>query len=310
MTNGAYLRYPHLHGDLVTFVADDDVWLAPLTGGRAWRFTADRVSVSYPRFSPDGARIAWTGSREGAAEVFAAEIDGGESERLTHWGGGSTSVRGWTADGRVLAVSATGQSSDTRRWAYAVPLDGGPATRLPYGWVSDVSIDGPIDGPIDGAGAGAGTGSGTVSEAGGGARVVTVSSIWREPSQWKRYRGGTAAKIWVDAEGDGEFTRLFADSAAQYWSVSWSGDRIVYLSDVDGVGNVYSCLPDGSDVRRHSSHEEFYARHATSDGERVVYSHAGDLWLMESLDAEPYRLDVMLGGPRPGRARQIGRAHV
>lgn len=306
MTNGAYLRYPHLHGDLVTFVADDDVWLAPLTGGRAWRFTADRVSVSYPRFSPDGARIAWTGSREGAAEVFAAEIDGGEGERLTHWGGGSTSVRGWTADGRVLAVSATGQSSDTRRWAYAVPLDGGPATRLPYGWVSDVSIDGPIDGAGAGAGGGAGdgAGSGTVSEAGGGARVATVSSIWREPSQWKRYRGGTAAKIWVDAEGDGEFTRLFADSAAQYWSVSWSGDRIVYLSDVDGVGNVYSCLPDGSDVRRHSSHEEFYARHATSDGERVVYSHAGDLWLMESLDAEPYRLDVTLGGPRPGRARR------
>lgn len=278
MTNGAYLRYPHLHGDLVTFVADDDVWLAPLAGGRAWRFTADRVPVSDPRFSPDGSRIAWTGGREGAPEVFAAEIDGPEGERLTHWGSGTTAVRGWTEDGNVLAISSAGQSFRVRNWAYEVPLDGGPATRLPYGWVSDVAVS--------------------------GERVATVSAMWREPSQWKRYRGGTAGKIWVDADGSGEFARLFADSTAQYWSVSWVGDRIVFLADADGAGNVYSALPDGSDVRKHSSHEEFYARHATGDGQRVIYSHAGDLWLLESLDAEPYRLDIRLGGPRPGRARR------
>ncbi|TDD34005.1 peptidase S41 [Nonomuraea terrae] len=278
MTNGAYLRYPHLHDDLVTFVADDDVWLAPITGGRAWRFTADRVPVSNPRFSPDGSRIAWAGTREGVPEVFAAEIDGPEGDRLTHWGSATTGAFGWTADGDVLAISSAGESSRTRRWAYAVPLDGGPATRLPYGWVSDVAVS--------------------------GVRVATVSSLWREPSQWKRYRGGTAGKIWVDAEGNGEFTRLFADSTAQYWSVSWAGDRIVFLSDADGTGNVYSALPDGSDLRKHTSHEQFYARHATSDGERVIYSHAGDLWLLESLDAEPRRLEISLGGPRPGRARR------
>ncbi|MGN9845592.1 S41 family peptidase [Nonomuraea sp. H19] len=278
MTNGAYLRYPHLHGDLVTFVADDDVWLAPLSGGRAWRFTADRVPVSHPRFSPDGARIAWTGGREGAPEVFAAEIDGPEGERLTHWGSATTEVCGWTDDGQVLAISSAGQSHRVRNWAYAVPLDGSPATRLPYGWVSDVAVS--------------------------GSRVATVSAMWREPSQWKRYRGGTAGKIWVDADGGGEFTRLFADSTAQYWSVGWVGDRIVFLADIDGAGNLYSALPDGSGLRKHTSHEEFYARHATSDGERVIYSHAGDLWLLESLDAEPYRLDVRLGGPRPGRAKR------
>ncbi|TDD05223.1 S41 family peptidase, partial [Nonomuraea diastatica] len=278
MTNGAYLRHPHLHGDVVTFVADDDVWLAPLTGGRAWRFTADRVSVSHPRFSPDGSRIAWTSGKEGAPEVFAAGIDGPEGERLTHWGSTTTGVRGWTPDGDVLAVSTTGQSEISRSWAYAVPLDGGPATRLPYGWLSDVALN--------------------------GAQVATVSSMWREPSQWKRYRGGTAGKIWVDVDGDGAFTRLFADSTAQYWSACWVGGRIVFLADIDGVGNLYSARPDGSDLRKHSSHEEFYARHATGDGERVIYSHAGDLWLLESLDAEPYRLDVRLGGPRPGRARR------
>ncbi|MEV4576857.1 PDZ domain-containing protein [Nonomuraea jabiensis] len=263
---------------MVTFVADDDVWLAPLSGGRAWRFTADRVPVSHPRFSPDGTRIAWTSGKEGAPEVFAAGIDGPEGERLTYWGSATTGVRGWTREGDVLAITAAGQSERGRNWAYAVPLDGGPATRLPYGWVSDVAVS--------------------------GARVATVSAMWREPSQWKRYRGGTAGKIWVDTQGEGEFARLFADSTAQYWAVNWVGDRLVFLSDVDGVGNVYSALPDGSDLRRHSNHEEFYARHAVGDGERVIYSHAGDLWLLEGLDVEPYRLEVTLGGPRPGRARR------
>jgi tricorn protease len=276
VTTGAYLRYPHLFDDLVTFVADDDIWVAPITGGRAWRFTADRTPVSNPRFSPDGTRIAWTSTREGAPEAFAAELDGPAGERLTHWGNATTQVCGWSADGRVHVVSAAGQGGRARRWAHAVPLDGGPATRLPYGWVSEFDVSGD--------------------------RVVTVSAFWREPSQWKRYRGGTAGKIWIDADGSGEFTRLFAENPAQHWAASWLGDRIVFLADTDGAGNLYSALPDGSDVRKHTHHDEFYARHATTDGERVVYSHAGDLWLLESLDAEPYKLDIKLGGPRPARA--------
>ncbi|NUW43032.1 S41 family peptidase [Nonomuraea rhodomycinica] len=292
MTTGAYLRYPHLWGDLVTFVADDDLWLAPVTGGRAWRFTADRVPVSFPRFSPDGARIAWTSHREGAPEVFAAEVDGPRGDRLTHWGNAMTGTRGWSAGGDVLAVTAAGEGGRSRTWAYAVPLDGGPAVRLPYGWVSEVALgDGTVPGQADG-------------------RVATVSSLWREPSHWKRYRGGTAGKIWVDADGDGAFARLFADSDAQYWSVMWIGDRLAFLADTDGTGNLYSSLPDGSDLRRHTAHTEFYARHAATDGRRVVYAHAGDLWLLDGLDAEPYRLDIRLSGPRAARAPRPAPARV
>src|ERR1700733_6033003 len=109
MTSAGYLRYPHLHGDLLAFVAGDDVWLAPVSGGRAWNLTADGAAVSYPRFSPDGTMIAWTSSRDSGPEVYLAGTDGNDPIRLTYWGDPGTEVSGWTPAGEVLAISAVGQ---------------------------------------------------------------------------------------------------------------------------------------------------------------------------------------------------------
>ncbi|MFJ7022464.1 S41 family peptidase [Streptomyces sp. NPDC101117] len=273
----AYLRYPHLHGDLVAFTAEDDVWLAPLDGGRAWRVSADNVPVTSPRISPDGTTVAWTSTRDGAPEVHIAPVDGGPSTRLTHWGSQRTRVRGWTPDGRVLAISTWGQGSSRRTWAHAVPLDGGPATTLPYGPVGDV-----VHGPHP---------------------VLASAPMGLEAARWKRYRGGTAGKLWIDREGDGEFVRLHEDLDGNLECPLWAGDRVAFLSDHEGVGAVYSSLADGSDLRRHTpGGEGFYARHASGDGTRVVYASAGELWLLDDLDtAEPRRLGVRLGGQRTDR---------
>ena len=135
-----YLRFPHIHGDLLTFVAEDDVWLAPVAGGRAWRLTSDGVQVSYPRFSRDGGTIAWTSFRDGDPEVYTAAADGGAATRQTYWGDLRTRTVGWTADGEVLAVTACGQPGAQYSWAYAVPL-GAPPRRLPFGQVNDLAIE-------------------------------------------------------------------------------------------------------------------------------------------------------------------------
>ncbi|MEV6940390.1 hypothetical protein AB0N19_40335, partial [Streptomyces sp. NPDC051132] len=89
-TSPGYLRFPHLHGELVAFAAEDDVWLAPLAGGRAWRVSADNMPVSWPRISPDGRHLAWTSTRDGAPEVHVAPVDGGPARRLTYWGNSRT----------------------------------------------------------------------------------------------------------------------------------------------------------------------------------------------------------------------------
>ena len=273
-SQGAYLRHPHLHGDLVAFVAEDDVWLAPLDGGRAWRLTADHTPASHPRFSPDGRHVAWTSTRDGAPEIHVAPTDGGPSRRLTHWGSSRTQLRGWTADGRPIAVTTAGQATLRRTWAFAVPLDGGEPVRLPYGPIGGLALE-----P-------------------GGDRALLLSAFSREPAHWKRYRGGTTGKLWI---GDRDFARIHDGLGGNIESPLWAGNRIAFLSDHEGTGQLYSGLPDGTDLRRHSD-GPFYARNASTDGTRVVWHSAGDLWLLDDLDgAEPRRLDILLAGPRTRR---------
>ena len=295
VTQPSYLRYPHSHGDLITFTAEDDVWAAPFDdgqtplppegrplravagGGRAWRVSADNVPVTHPRISPDGEHIAFTSTRDGTPEIYVAPVDGGRTRRLTYWGSVKTSVHGWTPDGDILATSAYGQATLRRTWAWTVPVDGGPARKLPYGPVGDVAF-----GP-------------------GGAVVLLSATMGREAASWKRYRGGTAGKLWIDRSGDGEFERLHADLDGNIECPLWIGDRVAFLSDHEGTGALYSSLSDGSELRRHTPLEGFYARQAATDGTRVVYTLAGRLHVLENLEdeqAEPRPLDVRLGGQR------------
>jgi tricorn protease len=279
VTDSAYLRFPSVRGDLIAFVAEDDVWLAPLAGGRAWRLTADRVPVAGTQLSPDGSLVAFTSRREGVPDVHVVAVDGGPASRLTYWGDGFVRVLGWTEDGRVLAASTAAAPFRSRSWAYAVPLDGGPALRLPYGPVTAIAA-----GP-------------------GGATVLGVDANRRSAAAWKRYRGGQAGKLWIDRDGSGQFVRLLPELAGQLEDPGWIGDRVTMLSDHEGWGNVYSCRTDGTDLRRHTDHGDAYARAATTDGQHLIYQCLGELWLLEDLGpaAGPRRLDVQLAGQRRAR---------
>ncbi|BBC33874.1 Tricorn protease homolog [Streptomyces graminofaciens] len=276
--NPGYLRFPHLSGDRLCFVAEDDLWLAPLDGrGRAWRLTADRTKVAHPRFSPDGGHIAYTSWRNLVPEIHLAPVDGDSpARRLTHWGSPDTQVCGWTPEGQILAVASHGEPFSYFTWAYKLRLDGEPGRKLPWGPVADIQT----------------------AEIDGERRTLLLTGTPpHEPASWKRYRGGAMGRLWLHGE------RLLADLDGHISSPMFVGGRIAFLSDHEGVGNLYSCAYDGSDLRRHTDHDAFYARHAAGDGTRVVYQCAGDLWIVDDLspDAVPRRLDVTLGGPRTGR---------
>lgn len=283
MASSHYLRYPHLSGDLVTFAAENDVWVAPLAGGRAWRISSLQQPVRNPRFSPDGSLLAWTVVQGLAPEVVVADTDGGNFRRLTYWGHQSTRVKGFTPDGQVIATSAFRHEDPRHTWAYTVPTDGSSSSVVPYG---------PLEAIVHG-------------DAVGDERPVIIASVMtRDQAWWKRYRGGTAGKLWIDADGSGDFTRFLPDLDGNLTDPMWIGGRLAFLSDHEGYGNLYSVTAAGQDLRRHTDHEEFYVRHATTDGSRVVYESAGTLWLLEGLDSDPVALQITLGSASTGRRRQ------
>ncbi|MET9672331.1 S41 family peptidase [Streptomyces sp. NPDC006482] len=297
----AYLRFPHIHDDLLCFAAEDDLWIAPLVPeglrpGRAWRLTVDRTRVGHPRFSPDGRHIAYTNWRSLDPEIHLVPIEGGSARRLTYWGSTDTRVCGWTppdpdrgGHSDILAVSSHGQPFSYYSWAYTVPTDGSPGLRMPWGPVSDIAV----------------------TEHCGGAEgerrtLLLTGKPPHEPAAWKRYLGGATGRLWLHGE------RLLPDIGGHLDCPMAVDGRIAFLSDHEGVGNLYSCLPDGTDLRRHTDHDAFYARHASSDGHRVVYQCAGELWIVDALtaDSRPRKLEVRLGGQRVGRrAYQVPAAH-
>ncbi|MFF3454714.1 S41 family peptidase [Streptomyces sp. NPDC002730] len=278
----AYLRFPHLHDDLLCFAAEDDLWVAPLVPEghrpeRAWRLTVDRTRVGHPRFSPDGRHIAYTTWRSLDPEIHLAPVAGGPASRLTYWGSTDTRVCGWDPDGNILAVSSHSQPFSYFSWAYKVATDGSPGRRLPWGPVADLQVA-------------------DIEEE--HRSLLLTGKPPHEPAAWKRYRGGATGRLWLHGK------RLLADLNGHLDCPMFVSGRIAFLSDHEGVGNLYSCLPDGTDLLRHTDHDAFYARHASSDGRRVVYQCAGELWIADDLTdpgAVPRKLEVRLGGPRAGR---------
>jgi tricorn protease len=275
MVDSAYLRQPHIAGELLTFVAEDDVWLVPATGGRAARLTADRAPAATPRLNPSGTHVAWASGRGRTREAYAVAVDGGAVARLTHWADRRIRVGGWLSDDEALVLSTTGQYATMRTWAHAVSVSGG-SRLLPYGPAGDVAL------APDGA-------------------VLVTSVYYSEPAHWKHYGGGTGGKVWLDPDGAGRFERILEGVGNHLVNAMFVGNRIAFLSDHEGVGALYSTARDGSDLRRHTPLGDFYARHATTDGDRVVFQCGGGIWLLDSLEAEPRRLEIALGGARPGR---------
>ena len=186
-------------------------------------------------------------------------------------------MAGWTSDGlEILYSSDADQPLRRQRALFAVDREGGLPRGLPYGPAQSIAY-----GP-------------------GGALVLGRNTA--DPARWKRYRGGTAGYLWVDATGDGVFRRLI-DLPGNLASPCWLGERIYFLSDHQGIGNLYSCQPDGGDLRRHTDHERFYARNLSGDGLRLVYQSGADLHLYEPQADNSRPIAIRYTGSRTQRAR-------
>lgn len=278
-----YFRFPTIHGDRVVFTSLDDLWSVPRTGGPAVRLTAGLGPFGRSRFTPDGTRLVVLGHETGQSDVYVLGADsaGGSGilTRLTYLGG-VTSLAGFLPDGR-LVFSSRSRSGLQDALPYAVAVDGSDSP-APLPW-------GPLDHLV-------------CSPAG---HTVLGRHTASEPARWKRYRGGTAGMFWLRRDANSPFAPMAL--GPNLACPMWVGDRLYFLSDHEGIGNLYSVDAEGHDQRRHTDHDRFYARNATSDGRRIVYHAGGDLYVYEP-GGESRVIPVQFGGHATEAARRFADA--
>lgn len=272
-----YLRTPTIHGDNVVFVNDDDLWHVDARGGRAYRLTSGVGQSTDPRLTPDGRHIAFVGREEGAPDIYLMPAAGGAAQRLT-FQGGLMLTAGFDPDGRLIYATDADQPFFRNRWLHRIGLDGGAPEILPYGPASVIEY--------------------------GPGNAVVLGRVTGDPAHWKRYRGGQVGDLWIDPTGSGEFRRLLKVDG-NLASPCVFGDRVFFIADHEGIGNVYSCTPDGTDLRRHTHHEDFYARGLSGDGRRLVYSSGAELWLLDPATDESSRIEVETPSAASQRSRQF-----
>jgi tricorn protease len=281
MKPSGYYRYPTLHKNSVVFVCEDDLWTVPTKGGLARRLTANLGAVSHPALSPDGEWLAFIGRDDGESEVYVMPALGGAATRLTFLGS-MTTVLGWTPDSqKIVFASNVGQPFGSLTPLYTISLSGGQPELLPYGPARALSF-----GPNGG---------------------VVIGRRSDDLARWKRYRGGTAGEIWLDAKGKGNF-KLLLKSLSHVIMPMWLEGRIYFLSDHEGIGNLYSCALDGKEVRRHTHHEDYYVRHPATDGRRIVYRAGADLYLLDPAKSDKKaveKIKIEFHSPRIQRNRKF-----
>lgn len=278
MTLG-YRRYPHLSGNQVVFVADDDLWLGETSGGIAYRLTRGEDAPRSPRFSPDGKHVAYAASTNGGFDAYVTDLDG-TVRRLTWLSAGRLQVSGWIDASHVMVASSHEAVARGLTYLYSVSLDG-DVRRLDLGLAMDAAK--------------------------GRKGTVVASPNFRGPQDWKRYRGGMAIRLWVSADGAAGWKRILPDVEGSLAGPSWFNDRILFTSDMGedtrGQAQLWSVTATGRDPKQHTHHTvaEGYVRDATTDGKGIVYHARGELFHMTSLEGTPERLDLRtaVGRPQP-----------
>ncbi|MDF1660397.1 MAG: PDZ domain-containing protein [Planctomycetota bacterium] len=281
MSNQPYARFPTLHGQRIVFVAEDDLWTINIDGGIARRLTTALTSVVAPKFSPDGTKLVFTGRDDGFSEIYTMPSEGGEATRLTYTGTGGCRAFGWDDSGESVYYGANHEHPFSVMDLFKVSAQGGPSKKLPeFGSLSNFST--------------------------GSKGQVAVGRLTSDSARWKRYRGGTAGEIWVDVEGKGQFKRL-CELKGNVGHPIWVGDRLYFVSDHEGIGNIYSCIPDSfeASLKRHSSLTEFYARWPSLDGTRIVFHAGGDLFILDTETDDVQKVEVTLHSPRVQRRRKF-----
>ncbi|MCK4547276.1 MAG: PD40 domain-containing protein [Candidatus Eisenbacteria sp.] len=280
------MRFPDIHGDKVVFCYAGDLWLVDAGGGIARQITTHEGLERFPRFSPDGEYIAFSGEYDGNIDVYVMPAEGGEPRRLTYRPeppgapgrmGFDDMVIDWFPDGKsILFRSRREVYTDWLGRLYQIGIAGGlpKLLEIPYGGFSSFSPDG---------------------------KRLAYNRVMRDFRTWKRYRGGMAQDIWIWDFGAHSIEQITTDPATDHFPM-WMGDRIYFVSDRDLKEEIFCCdLGDGAirKITDSKAHDGFDVRWPGCDTRDIVYEAGGYLYILNTSTEKTRKIRVEIPGDRP-----------
>ncbi len=279
---GRLLRFPNVHKDKIAFVYAGDIYIAPRTGGQAMRLTSHEGLELFPRFSPDGKTIAFTGQYDGDFSVYVMSVEGGEPKRLTYHPaikrtsdrmGPENIVMGWHPDGKSILFRSRKEPQDV--WdgrAYLVSPDGGLPEPLPMkvAGLTSFSPD---------------------------AKKVAYCPIFRDFRTWKRYKGGMAQDIWIfDLES--HKAEKMTDWVGTDNVPMWYRDRIYFNSDRTGTLNLFCYDTNTGQTRQVTEFTEYDVRWPSLGPDGIAFENGGYVYVLDLPSEEHHKVSVQLASDR------------
>jgi tricorn protease len=260
------LRDPSVSKAEIAFSYAGSIWVSSRDGSTVRRLTSGGHEGK-PIFSPDGSQIAFTGDYDGTRGVYVVAAAGGEPRRLTYHPA-DIGVAGWSPDGKqIVFASARAAFANGVVQLFTVPIEGGPATQLPFPRASEASFS-----PD-------------------GARIAYVPNIqWQRA--WKRYRGGQTKPIWIASLSDSSIQATIPRDNSNDFNPMWVGDTVYFLSDRNGPVTLFAYDVKSQGVKELVANDELDIKSAGATSDAIVYEQFGSLHLLDLQSGREHRLNI------------------
>lgn len=272
------LRFPATNGKEIVFSYAGDLYKVPAAGGEAQRLTSHVGYEMFPRFSPDGKTIAFTGQYDGNTEVYTMPATGGEPLRVTYTAtnsrddlgdrmGPNNIVMTWTPDGQRI-VYRNRISDGFSGKLFTVDKEGGlsEAIPLPEGGFCNYSPDG---------------------------KQLAYNRVMREFRTWKYYKGGMADDIWV-YNPNSKTVENITNNVAQDIFPMWIGDEIFFLSDRDRIMNIFVYNTKTKQTAKVTDFTEYDVKFPSASGNTIVFENGGYIYKMDAATRKAEKVNITL----------------
>lgn len=275
------LRFADIHKESVTFVYAGDIYIADIKTGESTRLTDHIGFETFPKFSPDGSKIAFSAQYNGSRQVYVMNRDGSNVKQLTYYndvgvmpprGGFDYRILDWTPDGENIVFRAN-------RTPY------GKRVGRPYMVSASGGLEKPLPIPE--------TGGGMLSP--DGSKYI-YTPIDREFRTWKRTRGGRAQDVWVFDLQNNTSEQLTTNPATDQ-QPTWVNDNIYYVSDRDYTLNLYK-HQQGKPPVKVTNHTEFDVLWPSAGPDAIVYENGGYLYRFDDATGRSEKLTINVKGSR------------